>query len=329
MHTPLAKLELQKVDEELRKLRVEIDRLRGRNGQIQLLNNISVKAPGQTLMEFDSQTAGKASIVAYGTENGTIALAKGAYKDNNGDWIATDTSAVIWALSRAGAGTLYVNSGLTVGQAFLPTVSASIGSGGAIPASAIVNTPAGSISATNVQAALNELDGEKLSLENGGTVLGTLSYPFRGASVYNNADISVTAGSATLFTANTENYDTSTYHSTSNNTSRLVVPSGLEGYYQVLGRVRWDATSTANSYRTIALEKNSAGSSSTGAIFAQVRIMANPDSTVFEHECSGVIYLSVNDYIEMFVIAGENTNIKAVTSTYYPWTSLSLYRLGT
>lgn len=50
------------------------------------------------------------------------------------------------------------------------------------PASAISNTPAGDIAATNVQAAINELDTEKLS-KSGGTMTGALTLPANGLVV--------------------------------------------------------------------------------------------------------------------------------------------------
>ena len=56
------------------------------------------------------------------------------------------------------------------------------GSDGAnISAGNIVNTPAGNIAATNVQAAITELDAEKLSLT-GGNLTGTLNF-FKGADI--------------------------------------------------------------------------------------------------------------------------------------------------
>lgn len=59
---------------------------------------------------------------------------------------------------------------------------------GIVPASFIVNTPSGNISATDVQSALNELDSEKLSLS-GGTITGDLT-------VTGNANLQIVSTSA-------------------------------------------------------------------------------------------------------------------------------------
>jgi hypothetical protein len=68
------------------------------------------------------------------------------------------------AFSNIKAGNIYSNNKQVATIDQIPT---------SLPASSISNTPAGDISATNVQAALNELDSEKLALT-GGTISGNL-----------------------------------------------------------------------------------------------------------------------------------------------------------
>lgn len=122
----IAALDLQKVNTALAQLSDWVQRLEGRSGGIKLRDSIYVSSEKQTIIDIDSAQAGKACIVMYGTENATLALAKGARKEDNGEWIATDTSAVIFALDRTGVATLYANTGLTIGQAFTPTSSATL-----------------------------------------------------------------------------------------------------------------------------------------------------------------------------------------------------------
>lgn len=57
--------------------------------------------------------------------------------------------------------------------------------------------------------------------------------PFHGVRAYHNTTQTVAAGASLLLLLNSERYDTDTYHSTSSNTSRLTVPSGLGGYYLI------------------------------------------------------------------------------------------------
>lgn len=70
-----------------------------------------------------------------------------------------------------------------------------------------------------------------------------------GARVYNDANISLTNGSLTLLTFNTERYDDAAYHDTGSNTGRLTVPSA--GRYLVGGHVQTTAASGDPSYVAI------------------------------------------------------------------------------
>ena len=130
----VAALDLQKVNDAFRRVSQQITLLEGRSGTVGVRDSMVVTSDKQTLIDFDSSTAGKGAIVAFGTENATLALAKGSRKEDNGEWIATDTASTIFALDRAGNGTLYYDSGLTVGQAFNPTAIYVIGSGGSVGA---------------------------------------------------------------------------------------------------------------------------------------------------------------------------------------------------
>jgi hypothetical protein len=206
----IADLDLQKINTALAQLSDWVMRLEGRSGGINLRDSVTIQSDKQSLIDFESSNAGKASIAVFGVENATLAFAKGSRKENNGDWVATDTVSVIWALDRAGNGTLYVNTGLVEGQAFSPTVSFVVGSGGSVTPHVldssthtvsgktaghvlqalsattfgfaalsglnVTNTPAGGIAATTVQAAINELDTEKANLASP-TFTGTPAAP--------------------------------------------------------------------------------------------------------------------------------------------------------
>jgi hypothetical protein len=188
-------LDLQKVNEALRHISEWLNKLEGRTGEIELRDSITMATEKQTLLDCTSSVSGTGALCLFGTENATLALAKGARKENNGEWVATDTVAVIWALDRTGVATLYVNTSLTVDQAFEPTSAFVVGSGGSTASHALVgsshtasgltaghvlrataattfafgvptgleisNTPAGYVAATTVQGAINELDSEK------------------------------------------------------------------------------------------------------------------------------------------------------------------------
>jgi len=190
-------LDLQKVNEALRHISEWLNKLEGRTGGVAFRDSIDVISDKQTIFDFTSNISGTGSICLFGTENATLALAKGARKENNGEWIATDTVAVIWALARSGTGTLYVNTGLTIGQAFEPTANAGIGTG-SLTAAAIVNVPSGGIAATNVQTALNELDTEKANLASP-TFTGTPTLPTGTIGVTQAVNNNTTALATTAF----------------------------------------------------------------------------------------------------------------------------------
>lgn len=135
----VTELTLPKINDALRQLTDMVCRLEGRSGFVNLRDSIKLQTNEQTLMDFSTSTSGNAAIVAFGTENSSIALAKGARLETDGDWIATDTVASIFALNRAGDLTLYANTGLTVGQAFTPTLVLTLGSTGSVAQHALVS----------------------------------------------------------------------------------------------------------------------------------------------------------------------------------------------
>jgi len=112
-----------RVNEALRQLSEQILKLEGRGGEITLNNQLTVKAEGYTLMDFESSVGGRASIsAAKGTTRG-LCLAKGARRDSDGQWVATDTGAVILELLEDGTMNMYADTSLVVGAAYTPTVA--------------------------------------------------------------------------------------------------------------------------------------------------------------------------------------------------------------
>lgn len=77
----------------------------------------------------------------------------------------------------------------------------------------------------------------------------TVDSAVAGCRVYNSAAISVSSGSWTALTFDTERYDSfdnaaSTFHSTSSNTGRITIPAGLGGYYLIGGHIEFAANTT-------------------------------------------------------------------------------------
>lgn len=65
---------------------------------------------------------------------------------------------------------------------------------------------------------------------------------FTGCSLYGTdpGNFELSAGASTLITWNQELFDTDGFHSTSNNTDRITIPSGKNGYYLINASLQWD-----------------------------------------------------------------------------------------
>ena len=64
---------------------------------------------------------------------------------------------------------------------------------------------------------------------------------FIGARVYKSGAQSISNVTGTAVTFDTENFDTNSFHSTSVNTDRMTIPTGLGGKYLVVGTFDWAA----------------------------------------------------------------------------------------
>lgn len=249
---PTGQVVPESLNEALRELSKAIHVLEGRSGQVNVRDNLNITTNRKTALDINSSSGGKAAIVAFGTDNSGIALAKGSRRNDEGQWIATDTTSVIWAVSREGWASLYVNTGLRIGEAFEPQVKVTIPGGtnpllhndlGGLdagndhPAAAITNTPAGLIASTNVQAALNELDTEKLARDGTQTMLGHL--------LMNHNDVN---------NVNDEDIESNLSFTGGNSKARIISPTDIElnttvnadtDYTPVEGAVSWDVTEDA------------------------------------------------------------------------------------
>ncbi|MGL4256034.1 MAG: hypothetical protein ACRCSL_06825 [Microbacterium sp.] len=113
--------------------------------------------------------------------------------------------------------------------------------------------------------------------------------------VYNSAAISATNSTWTLYTADTELYDTDSQHSTSSNTSRLVC--NATGLYHVTGILVFNANTTG--YRSLNVRKNAAGAIGSGtSLYVASEAAVNGGSTTLPVAFDA--QLTSGDYIEMF-----------------------------
>jgi hypothetical protein len=167
----------------------------------------------------------------------------------------------------------------------------------AVPKSTV--TTAGDVIYATGSSAVTRLGigtaGQVLTVNGGGTAPSwatpSSSPTFVGCYLTKSADQSIANGTVTALTFDTESFDTSAFHSTVTNTSRITIPAGKAGYYAVYGTATF-AAAGSNS-RSSLLKKN-------GTTF-QTYIGNAPStgaSTSLVHNV--VMNLVVGDYIEMF-----------------------------
>ena len=126
----------------------------------------------------------------------------------------------------------------------------------------------------------------------------------KGVSVYNTVGYAIATNTFTALTYNSEDFDTDGFHSTSSNTSRLTVPTGLGGKYSIKAQLEWNVNATG--IRALKIYKNgTAVKASTEAV---------PSSTVYVGlVMSTDLELAAGDYIELYAFQNIGTNL-----TVYP-----------
>jgi hypothetical protein len=126
---------------------------------------------------------------------------------------------------------------------------------------------------------------------------------FAGCRVLLTANQSIANSTDTSVAFTDETYDTDGYHSNTTNTSRLTIPAGKAGYYQINALVCWKPNGTG--IRAMDIFKNGAR-----VQYSQVNPQASNDQSFSQ---SAIIYAAVADYFEMvlFQNSGGAINVGA------------------
>ena len=141
--------------------------------------------------------------------------------------------------------------------------------------------------------------GQVLKVNSGATApeWGSATASFSGCSLSNTTTQTVTSPNYTAITWDTENFDTDGFHSTVSNTSRITIPTGKGGYYQVNASVRWDDNTSGS--RLITIYKN-------GTIF---HLTASPGFSIDPTmNIQTIMYLVATDYVEVYVYQNSGGN---------------------
>lgn len=130
-----------------------------------------------------------------------------------------------------------------------------------------------------------------------------------GCSVYKSGTQAITKDAFTAVTFDSEDFDTSSMHDTSSNTSRITIPS--TGFYLFGGSVHWTSGGDGSTAFPL-LYVRSGGSTPRTSADGQFQIVGPLVQSV-----SGGAYLTANDYIELVVMTGRTggDTLKARSST--------------
>jgi hypothetical protein len=133
---------------------------------------------------------------------------------------------------------------------------------------------------------------------------------FVGVGLYNQAvSFSYTAGVNKQITFTTENFDTNTFHDNSTNTSRITIPVGYAGKYNI--QATW-ASDSAGGYGNIYLYKNGSAITNIGTDGGKIVGVGGMSNNYFALNGGVTISLAEADYLEIY-IQFSNT---VTTNTY-------------
>jgi hypothetical protein len=129
---------------------------------------------------------------------------------------------------------------------------------------------------------------------------------FSGVSVRNSGNLTLTNGVTLVGTFDTEDYDTDGYHSTVSNTSRLTVPAGKAGKYEISCIMTFNKTS-ATGVRAAQFVKNG----TIGMYFPEI---AGSTAIYAGQQLSWFTTLAVSDYIEVQAYQNSGGNLLWLTA---------------
>lgn len=127
-----------------------------------------------------------------------------------------------------------------------------------------------------------------------------------GCSVYNSSAQSLANNTGTVLTANSENFDNDSMHSTSVNTSRITIQTA--GRYLVIAAVSFSANSTGN--RQVNFKKN--GSGVAGGSLLDNSGASNSTAIVQVQS----LVLAASDYVEVEATQRSGGNLNTTLSEF-------------
>ena len=156
--------------------------------------------------------------------------------------------------------------------------------------------------------------GQVLNVSGGVPAWATPAAPaFVGCAV-TRYDQSINSSTWTAITFTVEDYDTDGFHDNSTNTSRMTIPTGKGGKYQITASGDFTIVGTGGTFRGIRLYKNGAvyESPTTGAVLRS--IFANVD--ICTTTLDWTITLAATDYLEIYAFQ-DTGSAKNITNNLF------------
>ena len=132
----------------------------------------------------------------------------------------------------------------------------------------------------------------------GATFIGCRAYATTAQSLANGAGVAI------LF--NQESYDTTAFHSTSSNTSRMTIPTGKTGYYFINCVLTYDGNSSGQ--RDVYVYKN-------GTSILVNTTFSGQGSTVWGITATTTAYLTAGDYLELYGYQDSGVSLNTYPSS--------------
>lgn len=130
---------------------------------------------------------------------------------------------------------------------------------------------------------------------------------FVGCGLYDSGNQSLTAGVDTAITFNSEYFDSDGLHSTSSNTSRITIPTGLGGKYLFA----YSAVNTAagqTNYTQSTLRKNGTAIAEIKTLWSGLTYTAMTQTVILD--------LVAGDYIELYILSDAAATIQSYRTFY-------------
>lgn len=147
----------------------------------------------------------------------------------------------------------------------------------------------------------------------------TLTRANVGCSVYNSTNSSIANNTQTTLNWDGEIIDSHGFHSTTTNTSRLTIPAGLGGFYQINVTASWDIASSAGQ-RSLIIYKNGSD------LLQYTPQVAGSTSVYVGNTTSFSLAMVAGDYIEIKALQTSGGNLTVYQ--YYNNATFSMTYLG-